>query len=131
MQRRCKDCIWICTVTFAKRSAVLNNDDRSGVLIRPKQPYVDWTASLSNSSVALNPQDEPTLYLMHAWGSDAEAIQRLADVFDVIFKNELASWHRHELDWPSHRSFEMFCAWFDVTFVSCIEDIENLRVSSK
>ena len=101
-------------------------NDQSGVLIQPKQPYIDWTASLDNSSVALGFLDEPTFYLMPAWDDDSEAFQQLAEIFDVIFKNELASWHLCESNWPNHRSFEMFCTWFDFTFVSCIEDIEDL-----
>jgi hypothetical protein len=41
----------------------------------------------------------------------------------VIFENELAGWYTVEETWPKNRTFAMFQDWFDVSFISMVNDL--------
>ena len=97
--------------------------NRSGIIIRPKQSYIDWASSLDGTDLSPTLEDEPTIYLLPMFDNDSEALQLLLTSYDAIFKKELSSWHLSESDWPNNRSIGMFHEWFDVTFVSCVEDM--------
>jgi hypothetical protein len=37
-----------------------------------------------------------------------------------MFEEELNAWHRVEADWPQHRDFAMFQAWFEIEIHSLV-----------
>jgi hypothetical protein len=47
--------------------------NRGVVIVRPKQPYLDWAAGLDDSGVVPNPDDEQTVYLIPSYASEDEA----------------------------------------------------------
>ena len=97
--------------------------NRSAVIIRPKEPYIQWAARLDDSGILPSATAEPSMYLMPEYDDDAGAWALLEHAFDAIFDTELEAWHTEPTDWPKNRSFSMFRDWFEITFVSLIEDL--------
>lgn len=97
--------------------------NRGSVIVRPKQPFIDWALNLDDSGLAPDADGEQTVYLIPEYDSDEHAMQILSLCFDEIFALELASWHLVEDDWPQKRTFAMFKNWFTLQFNSCVEDI--------
>src|SRR5213594_2183236 len=71
-------------------AAMLN---RGAVIVRPRQPYLDWAAGLDDSGLMPDPNDEQTVYLIPSYDDDEEAWEILGEVYPAIFENELYGWH--------------------------------------
>lgn len=97
--------------------------NRGSLVVRPKQPYLDWALQLDDSGIAPDPDDERTIYLIPTYEDDVEAMEILAKCFDIIFEQELAVWHTDERAWPKNRTFAMFRDWFSFEFHSVVEDL--------
>lgn len=97
--------------------------NRNAVIIRPKQPYINWASQLDNSNITPDENDEPTIYLISEYNDDSSAWVILEQTYNYIFDAELHAWHIRTSDWPVNRTFEMFRDWFDIIFVSTIADL--------
>lgn len=97
--------------------------NRSSVIVRPKQPYLDWATQLDDSGMVPSPEDERTVYLIPGYDDDVEAMEILAKHFSIIFEAELEGWHTDESAWPKNRTFTMFRKWFSFEFHSVVEDL--------
>ncbi len=97
--------------------------NRGSVIVRPKQPYIDWAASLDDSGLLPRIDGEKTVYLIPEYESDEDAMDILSVCFGEIFEMELLAWHLIEGDWPKNRTFSMFKKWFSLELHSCVEDI--------
>ena len=96
--------------------------NRGSVLVRPKQPYIDWAAKLDDSGIVPDPEGERTIYLIPEYEDDVEAMEILGKSFETIFEKELCGWHTDESAWPKNRTFEKFREWFSFEFHSVVED---------
>jgi hypothetical protein len=47
----------------------------------------------------------------------------LRDLFEEIFVEQLAGWFTDPATWPQHRSFDVFCHWFEVQHHSMLIDL--------
>ena len=106
--------------TFEIDNSMIN---RSAVVVRVKQPYITWAGSLDDSGILPSEKGEPSMYLMPEIDNESHAWELLEHAHDTIFECELEAWHRERDNWPQNRSFTMFRLWFDITFVSLIEDL--------
>ncbi len=97
--------------------------NRGVLIVRPKQPYLDWAAQLDDSGVVPDPESEATVYLIPEFESDDEAWEILEDVYVEVFERELDSWHTDESAWPDNRTLAMFKEWFDIKLHSVVEDL--------
>jgi hypothetical protein len=97
--------------------------NRGVVIVRPKQPYLDWAAGLDDTATMPDPNAEQTVYLIPSYDDEAEAWEILATLHPVIFENELSAWHTDEVAWPNGRDFAMFKKWFQVELHSIVEDL--------
>jgi len=97
--------------------------NRGSIIVRPKQPYMDWAAQLDDSEILPDIEGEQTIYLIPDFDDDIEATEILAKCFDIIFEAELNGWHTDESAWPKNRTFAMFREWFDFKFHSVVEDL--------
>lgn len=75
--------------------------NRCAVIVRPAQPFIDWVASLDDSSVLPDPEGERTVYLFPDLADGGDIDEMIAEAFDVIFENELDGWHTDEAAGPS------------------------------
>jgi len=97
--------------------------NRSAVIVRPKQPYLDWAAQLDDSAILPDPEDERTVYLIPEYDDEDHAWELLEELYEEIFENELYGWHTDESAWPENRDFAMFQEWFEIELNSVVEDL--------
>lgn len=97
--------------------------NRYALIVRPKQPYLDWASSLDDSGLAPDPDDEQTVYLVPSFDDGTEAERVLKKVFAEVFERELEAWHTDEDAWPKNRSLVVFKEWFHIEFHSIVEDL--------
>ena len=103
--------------------------NRAVLIVRPKQPYVDWAAGLDGSGPVPDPEDEQTVYLIPSYEDDDEAWEIVEDLYETIFESELYDWHPDESAWPQDRDFEMFQDWFEIELHSVVEDLCDYEIS--
>lgn len=102
--------------------------NRGVVIVRPKQPYLDWAARVGDSGIVPDPDGEQTVYLVPSYEDRDTALEILREVHMAIFENELHAWHTDEAAWPRGRNFEMFKAWFEVELHSVVEDLCDVEI---
>ena len=102
--------------------------NRGVVIVRPKQPYLDWAAGLDVSGIAPDPDAEQTVYLIPSYEDDKTAWEILEQVHPAIFENELYGWHTDEAAWSRGRDFGMFKDWFAVELHSVVEDLCDYEI---
>ena len=97
--------------------------NRGVLIVRPKQPYLDWAAGLDDSGLVPEVDGEKTVYLIPSFEDDEEAEVILKQVYRDVFENELRGWHTDENAWPKSRTFAMFKEWFGIELHSIVEDL--------
>jgi hypothetical protein len=56
--------------------------NRSAIVVRPAQPFLDWLHRVDPTSAQLTLEDlgrEPTIYLLPEWETEDEALEHLAE----------------------------------------------------
>ena len=99
--------------------------NRSAIIVKLKQPYVDWANSLDNSD-KYSMEDinkENHIYLIQEYESDGELEEIIKDVYPDIFEIELASWVTDEELWVKNRDYTTFKQWFDIEPHSTVFDM--------
>lgn len=98
---------------------------RTPLLIRRKQPYVDWAVNVDEESRALAGAfpDRREIYLAPVAAHEQTLDEVLADCWEAIFEEELASWMEDESTWPPDRTRAMFDAWFSAELADAVIDL--------
>lgn len=102
--------------------------NRGAIIVRPKQPYIDWADQLDDADLLPSREGEKTVYLVPEYDDDMEAMEILSKCYDIIFEAELEGWHTDESAWPKNRTFSMFREWFEFEFHSVVEDLCDYAV---
>jgi hypothetical protein len=100
--------------------------NRAVVVVKPRQPYVDWANSFDDGIVTATLESlrrDSSVYLVPPYDMDDEREDILKVCFSVIFENELEGWVTDETLWPKRRDYATFRQWFDVEFHSMIIDL--------
>ena len=103
----------------------MKNLNRGALLVRPRELYLKWAASLDDdSSLAAEAlTGHISVYLV----SDPETLDEespdLAPYFAEIFHQELMAWSLDEEQWPSQRDLTTFRQWFAVTAQSIVVEL--------
>ncbi len=102
--------------------------NRSALIVRAKQPFLDWLKSLpddTNDDLTLDQlNDEPQVCLLADLGETNDSGGPMIRAFSsIVFELELEGWWTEESDWPQDRSYEVFCQWFDVSLHSMVHDL--------
>ena len=103
--------------------------NRAVVIVRPKQPFLDWLRSVDPDDSDLELEEirrDPNAYLVPDWEEDNDRWVILGWCVENIFGNELWSWYTDESLWPTERDYDMFLNWFDVEFYPTVVDIDTL-----
>jgi len=102
--------------------------NRVAVVVRPRQPLVDWVRfnDPQDPSITLDDaREDSTVYLLPGDADPPGYGDIVAEVWDSIFEQELASWYTDEDLWPQGRTLEMFWQWFECEFHSGIVDLTD------
>ena len=100
--------------------------NRSLVILRPKQPFLDWCMAIDDDDKNLTLEElaeDSTAYLIPELWDDSDQQELLDSYYDVLFEEQLAGWWTDEADWPPKRDLKMFLAWFEVEFYSLVFDL--------
>jgi hypothetical protein len=102
--------------------------NRGVIVIKPKQPFVDWINEWDDSGEQTSLDEaraECTAYLVPCWNNDAELKFILGTIYRSIFEAELESWYTDESMWPRRRGYKTFLEWFDVEAHSVVFELGN------
>ena len=88
--------------------------NRAALIIRYKQPFVDWINSVDsepeNTITLTEANQENTVYLVEA--EDTEELDDWLDLnYEAVFEDELNGWYTDPALWPDDRSLEFFKTW--------------------
>lgn len=102
--------------------------NRSAIILKPQQPFIDWCLQLNTDSVLMFEEDfkKTNVYLIDENIGDIE--KWLKKKFDAFFMMELEQWSVDEKQWPQKRNFKMFNQWFAFEISEMVYDIENKPV---
>jgi hypothetical protein len=98
--------------------------NRSALVIKVKQPFLDWLRSLSDPTDAtLQEVNSDTIVYLLADGPDDAQDETIELFYNLIFEHLLNSWWTEKQDWPPARDYAMFKQWFDVELHSTVHDL--------
>jgi hypothetical protein len=98
---------------------------RVALIVRPKQPYVDWANSVDGSASPLALKEaraHPSIYLVNA---EPEEVLQIERYVEEIFEAELEAWTDDETRWPPDRTSLLFYLWFDVITANQLWDLDE------
>jgi hypothetical protein len=100
--------------------------NRTAVVIKPKQPFVDWLNSIpgekSDYTLEKMPSEHTTYLIPEFFGPD-ESRTYIKKIYSYIFEFELFGWYTPEELWPQKRTWNMFQEWFDIEINSEVFDL--------
>ena len=102
--------------------------NRAVLIVRPKQPFIEWAAGLDDSGLAPAADDEQTAYLIPSFEDEDEAWEILEELYATVFENELYDWDTDESNWPQDRDFELFQEWFEIELHGVVEDLCDYEI---
>jgi hypothetical protein len=97
--------------------------NRGVLIVRPKQPFLDWAAGLDESGLLPNVEGEQTVYLIPDSDTPDDTESVIEQVYLEVFENELWGWHTDEAAWPANRDLVTFREWFALELHSVVEDL--------
>jgi hypothetical protein len=108
--------------------------NRSLVILKPKQPFLDWARTLDDEDKDLTLEqlaEDSIAYLIPEVWQDSDQQLLLESYYDVLFEKQLEGWWTDEADWPKKRSLKMFLDWFEFEFHSLVFDLgdEPIRIT--
>lgn len=110
----------------ANGETLTNIVNRAAFVVRPREPYLKWAASLDEDApgAAEGLIDRASVYLVAEDPRGQTETPPIEDYFEVIFEAELGGWSLDEGLWPQSRELDRFHEWFDVTSQSVVVDLE-------
>lgn len=100
--------------------------NRAAVVVKARQPFLDWLWSVDPSSRHLTLTDingDPSVYLLPESDSEEDTAKLLRRFCKDIFEDELNGWWRDPSVWPKDLSFRAFAQWFDFSSHSMVLDL--------
>lgn len=99
--------------------------NRSAIILRPKQPYIDWANSLDDGPRYQETMNEPDAFTVFL-GPDCDTVDEVQKFvekhFDAFFDQWLEEWCTDPSLWPKRRTRAMFRDWFDVAIHTMVLD---------
>ncbi|WP_293761931.1 hypothetical protein [uncultured Aquitalea sp.] len=101
--------------------------DRAVAVVKPKQPFLDWLNAVPGNEdmvdLSLDSlRSDCTVILLPEFNQPEEAVAHIDEIYEQLFKMEVASWFDDEAVWPADMSLKTFWEWFDVEIHSTVID---------
>jgi hypothetical protein len=101
--------------------------NRSAVIVKPRQPCLDWTRRDDNEGLAETVfktlHEEPTVYLLPEFEDPETQREVLEEFWPDLFEALLEGWSTDERSWPKNRTFETFQECFEIHISSIVRDL--------
>lgn len=109
--------------------------ERSIVVIKPKQPFLDWinnNLAISNESLLdlSNIRIDCNSYLIPEVNEIEDGVAYVDEIYEALFQLELASWSEDQSLWPQELTLKMFWEWFDIEISPTLIDLTEEDSSS-
>lgn len=108
---------------YAQEDFEENYINRNAIIIKPRQPFLDWLSNLYPEENFEENIKETNIYLVDNTIEDIEKF--LKKKYDRFFKMELEDWHTNKKEWPQRRNYKMFNLWFQVEKSKMVYDLEK------
>ncbi len=108
---------------FGHRPRTIN---RAALIVRPRQPYVDWANSVGDDgprAILQELRTDPSIYLVESIDLTEDFDLLVDDTWEWIFREQLNGWTQDADSWPEGLSREMFLQWFDCELSTVIWDM--------
>jgi len=108
--------------------------NRTAVVIRPKQPFVDWLNSIPDEDIDFTLErvsKDNITYLIPEYDNPDEALACIKEIYSYIFKFELFGWYTDEEPWPKNRTWKMFQEWFEIEINSEVFDLVDEAIEKE
>jgi hypothetical protein len=113
---------------FGHRPRTIN---RAALIVRPKQPYVDWANSVDDDGprvILQEVRNDPSIYLVETIDFQEDLDLLVDDTWEWIFREQLNGWMRDADLWPEGLTREMFLEWFDCEVSTMIWDMLKSKI---
>ena len=100
--------------------------NRTAVIIKPKQPFVDWLNSIPDEEVVFTLErvsEDNITFLIPPYESPDESLAYIKKIYSYLFEFELFGWYTDKKLWPKKRTWKMFQDWFEVEINSEVFDL--------
>ncbi len=108
--------------------------NRAAVVLRYKQPYVDWVKTAGPDPIGeytlADANDDGEIFLIPSFDSPVDPVDGTGDAikwvekrWKMFFEHILESWILDESAWPQKRTLKMFREWFEVEYKSMVWDM--------
>lgn len=100
--------------------------NRSAVVIGHEPAFHGWLRNagvVADAIAARMTNHDRSVYLIAACAGPDEIEEVVADIFEEIFRRELAAWLPDETVWPDTADFDLFTRWFTVEGFSTVDDV--------
>lgn len=105
--------------------------NRSILIMKLKQPYIEWTKTLPDRSemeIETPPtieqlNEDSTAFLIPEIMDDTDFEVYIEHAWILLFEIQLAGWTTDEKLWPKKRTRKMFNEWFDCKCSSLAVDL--------
>lgn len=101
------------------------NVKRTALVLRLKQPFIDWLHSIEPGGVLGIAPMEGDVYLLPDFEETGQMKKWLKKYFDEIFSDQLNNWYIDENLWPKNRTFKTFQEWFEYSLHTMVWDTEE------
>ncbi|MGO9261813.1 MAG: hypothetical protein ACLQU1_36755 [Bryobacteraceae bacterium] len=88
--------------------------NRTAIVVKPSQPFLDWLRRADPTSGDLSLEDlqrDPAVYLLPECENEEEVRENLQEVCGRIFEEQLDIWYRVPSSWPKRRGLDVFEHW--------------------
>lgn len=102
--------------------------ERSIVVLKPKQPFLEWihtNLAISNDTL-LELSDiriDCNSYMIPEIEEIEDGVAYVDEIYESLFELELASWSEDQTTWPQELTLKMFWEWFDVEISPTLLDM--------
>ena len=100
--------------------------NRAAVIIKPKQPFIDWLNSIPDDSfnyILEHISKDNITFLIPEYDDPEDSRKYIKKRFEQIFIWELWGWITAEELWPKKRTWKMFQEWFSIEINSEVFDL--------
>lgn len=107
---------------------------RDAILIKKKQPYLDWVKNLPDPITDITLQElnqDCQIYLIPDYEDPNDIEEYIESIYELILEQELFAWHTDEKDWPDNISYKKFKECFGIEFHSMVIDVVDGKIKKE
>ncbi|MDZ7781302.1 MAG: VacJ [Gemmatimonadota bacterium] len=106
--------------------------NRSVLVVRPLQPFVDWVLSLDDegSVEAEDVWESVNSFLVPEFEDPGETLGWVHANVEIVFEVMLNDWVMDSAHWPEDRSWSTFEQWFEIEYIDLAWDLVDEPLSS-